>query len=179
MLHVYMLSSEKPGRNQKFQRLQMFTRIFSSKLYANKHKHNNLITLIPNRKVFGIADKLGQNKVPSVALVIGVTALCVQLFLLYPWHHELNHKFELLKTEMNRIEKLSDISTKKIEEVIKIEFEKRNKSEINRIGHEILDKSYSEMLKFEIVADITTKKIEDMIEEKERNILDISNKNHT
>jgi hypothetical protein len=37
--------------------------------------------------------------IPPFALLVGLTALCFQIAVLYPWHHELSEQFEEVQVE--------------------------------------------------------------------------------
>ncbi len=50
----------------------------------------------------GIVETLKAKKeyVPPVALFVGISALCFQVAVLYPWHAELSHQFATLEVRI-------------------------------------------------------------------------------
>lgn len=56
---------------------------------------------IPKRGIIDTTKKafLPQNT-PYVGVAIGFTALCFQISVLYPWHHELSEQFTILEVNM-------------------------------------------------------------------------------
>jgi hypothetical protein len=42
---------------------------------------------------------------PIVSFAVGITGVCFQVFVLYPWHEELSYEFKALELEIIRLDK--------------------------------------------------------------------------
>lgn len=65
----------------------MFGRYFKSKPFV-------AATTQQVRRLFNAKDPLDRANIPVYGAMVGVTALCFQIAVLYPWHHELSEQFE-------------------------------------------------------------------------------------
>jgi hypothetical protein len=45
---------------------------------------------------------------PSINFVLATSALSFQVFVLYPWHHQLSNEFNVLNKEINQLKQLLD-----------------------------------------------------------------------
>lgn len=53
-------------------------------------------------------------KLPHLNFIISTTALSFQVFVLYPWHEQLNHEFSELKKSFENIKHLQQFNIDKL-----------------------------------------------------------------
>ena len=50
---------------------------------------------------------LRRENVPIGALIVGLSAFCFQVFVLFPWHYELSEQIDALEVQTKAIDKLT------------------------------------------------------------------------
>ena len=68
----------------------------------------------PNQQVKRSVSFFRRENVPIGALIVGLSAFCFQVFVLFPWHYELSEQIDALEVQTKAIDKLTENLDKKL-----------------------------------------------------------------
>lgn len=71
-----------------------------------------------------------KENIPTIGLLVGVSALCFQTMILFPWHQVLSDQFNDLELNITKMEKVATDLNTKMDEVIKLEKEVKAKERL-------------------------------------------------
>ena len=98
--------------------------------------------LILKRKITS-GEFFTKENIPTIGLLIGVSALCFQTMILFPWHRVLADQFEDLEKSITKMEKVAIDLNSKMDEVIALEKDVKAKERL------VLDSSEKILSKIE------------------------------